>query len=164
MTAAPFKSPLLLVGWVLLLAFFFAQVEVQIEGAQGWAAGLPTWRIEAHPLLDLFWGGRPLSGYHAWVFSFMALAFHLPVFMAGRWSLLLEARILGSIMVFWIAEDFLWFLVNPAFGWSRFSPSFIPWHKHWLGWVPLDYVTFAVAGGLLLGLSYAPGRSRAKEA
>ncbi len=53
------------IGWVCLLAFFFAEVEIQIKGAQGWAAGLPTWRIEQHWLLDIFWGGRPMTGYHA---------------------------------------------------------------------------------------------------
>jgi hypothetical protein len=154
MKTVQFQNPWLLLGWVLLVSFFFAQVEVQIEGSQGWAAGLPTWRIENHPLLDIFWGGRPMTGYHAWVFSFMALVFHLPVFMAGQWSLKFEARILGSIMVFWIAEDFLWFLLNPAFGWKKFSPAFIPWHKQWLGAIPLDYVTFTAIGALLLWFSF----------
>jgi len=56
-------------GWVALMAFFFAKVEIQIEGAAGWASALPTWRIESHWLLDIFWGGRPMTGYHAWVFS-----------------------------------------------------------------------------------------------
>ncbi|WP_407669535.1 hypothetical protein [Paraburkholderia heleia] len=41
-------------------------------------ANLPTWRIEHHWLLDIFWGSRPMTGYHAWVFPFMALFFHLP--------------------------------------------------------------------------------------
>jgi hypothetical protein len=59
---------MLTVGWVALLALFFAQTEIQIEGAAGWAAALPTWRIEHHWLLDLFWGGRPMTGYHAWCF------------------------------------------------------------------------------------------------
>ena len=76
----------LLVLWVAVLGFFFAMVEIQIEGPAGWAASLPTWRIESHWLLDIFWGGRPMTGYHAWVFSFMALVFHLPVFINGVWS------------------------------------------------------------------------------
>jgi len=63
----------------------FAEVEIQIEGAAGWASSL---RLEDrdHWLLDLFWGGRPMTGYHAWVFSFMFLAFHLGVFidLTGR--------------------------------------------------------------------------------
>jgi hypothetical protein len=82
--------------WVIVLAGFFAMVEIQIEGGQGWAAGLPTWRIEQHWLLDLFWGGRPMTGYHAWIFSFMFLAFHLPLAMLGRFSWRLEARCLGG--------------------------------------------------------------------
>ena len=144
----------LCLAWIAILAFFFANVEIQIEGGAGWAANLPTWRIESHPLLDIFWGGKPMTGYHLWIFSFMALAFHLPVFMTGRFSLKLEARILGSVMVFWIVEDFLWFVLNPAFGLSRFRPESVPWHKHWVLGVPVDYVVFLVLGSLLIWYSY----------
>ena len=75
-----------------LLAAVFAQVEIQIEGATGWAANLPTWRVENHWLLDYFWGGRPLTGYHVWVFLFMALVFHFAFFLHGRHSFRLEFR------------------------------------------------------------------------
>ena len=146
-----------------MLAILFAMVEIQIEGSNGWAASLPTWRIEDHWLLDVFWGGRPMTGYHAWVFSFMALAFHLPVFVNGSWSIKLEARIVGCVMLFWIIEDFLWFALNPAFGLARLEPQFVLWHKRWLGAVPTDYVTFGVLGLILIAYSFSgsPGRSRA---
>ena len=49
-----------LIIWVALLGFFFAMTEIQIEGCHGWASSLPTWRIEKHPLLDIFWGGRAM--------------------------------------------------------------------------------------------------------
>lgn len=150
-------GPLLLLAWILLLAAAFAQTEIQIEGAHGWAASLPTWRIEKHWLLDLFWGGRPLTGYHAWVFSFMALAFHLPLAVGQRFSWKLEARCMGSLMVFWILEDFLWFLLNPAFGAARLRPETVPWHIHWMLGFPADYYTFLAAGGLLLWLSFRRG-------
>ncbi len=32
-------------GFVLLLSYFFAKLEIAIEGGDGWAANLPTWRI-----------------------------------------------------------------------------------------------------------------------
>ena len=48
--------------YIALLALFFAQVEIQIEGPTGWAANLPTWRVEQYWWLDWFWGGRPLTG------------------------------------------------------------------------------------------------------
>jgi hypothetical protein len=154
------RGALWLTGWVALLAFFFAQVEIQIEGAAGWAANLPTWRIEKHWLLDLFWGGRPMTGYHAWVFAFMALAFHLPFFVMGRWSRRLEARVIAGLMLFWALEDFLWFLLNPAFGIAKFAPQFVPWHKHWWLGVPVDYwVTGALAAGLLQYSYWSRARS-----
>jgi hypothetical protein len=42
------SRPWLLFGWIALLAFFFAKVEIEIEGPAGWAAKLPTWRVENH--------------------------------------------------------------------------------------------------------------------
>lgn len=150
-SAAAFGGLLLYVG---LLAFFFAQVEIQIEGANGWAASLPTWRIDGHWLLDWFWGGRPLTGYHAWAFSFMALVFHLPVVLRWQWSWRIELRILGALALFWIIEDWLWFVLNPAFGITRFAPEFVPWHKRWIGPLPVDYWVSAGVGLALLAGSF----------
>jgi hypothetical protein len=144
----------LTVAWVALLGLFFAQVEIQIEGAAGWAANLPTWRVEHHWLLDIFWGGRPMTGYHAWVFPFVALFFHFPLLFMQQWSPRLEARALGSIMLFWIIEDYLWFVLNPAYGVARFNPESIAWHKHWLWCAPTDYWVSLCLGGLLLCFSY----------
>jgi hypothetical protein len=148
----PVLSLLASVAYVALLGLFFAQVEIQIEGGAGWAASLPTWRIEEHWLLDLLWGGRPLTGYHAWIFSFMALVFHLPAVLLATWSWRLELRILGSLALFWILEDALWFVMNPAFGLAAFVPENVPWHVHWIGPLPTDYWTFGGVGlGLLAG-------------
>ncbi len=154
MTFPRWSRPWLLIAWVALLSFFFAQVEIQIEGAAGWAAGLPTWRIESHWLLDLFWSGRPMTGYHAWVFPFIALVFHLPIFLLGRWSWRVEARIVAMIMLFWVIEDALWFVLNPAFGWSKFSAGNVEWHKHWWMGVPVDYWISTVIGIALFVWSY----------
>lgn len=139
---------LLLLCFVAVLACFFAEVEIQIEGGAGWASSLPTWRIEKHWLLDIFWGGRPMTGYHAWVFSFILLVFHLPIFMLAKWTWRLELKILASIQVFWLIEDFLWFVVNPAFGIGKFNPETIWWHKRWILFMPTDYWTFILVSGI----------------
>jgi hypothetical protein len=145
---------ILMLSWVLLLAYFFAQVEIQIEGRAGWAANLPTWRIEQHWLLDIFWGGRAMTGYHAWIFPFIALFFHFPFIFTGKWSWHAECRLIACIMLFWIAEDFFWFVFNPAYGLARFNASDIPWHKHWWGIAPADYWVYSLAMIILLRLSY----------
>lgn len=161
-TASPgHKSewPLLTVAWVAVLAFFFAEVEIQIEGGAGWAAALPTWRIEQHWLLDIFWGGRAMTGYHAWIFSFMVLMFHFPLAFLQTWSWRLQARALACIMQFWVTEDFLWFVLNPDFGLARFDPQNVPWQKHWWWWAPTDYWTFSAVAIVLFWLSFkARGR------
>lgn len=148
---------------VLPLALLLANVEVQIEGSAGWAANLPTWRIEDGWLLDLFWGGRPMTGYHVYIFSFVALFFHFPFAFCWRWSWRAEARALASIALFWVAEDFLWFLLNPAFGWTRFAPSFVLWHHHWLLGAPTDYWLGLLACALF-GAFSASARAGAQAA
>ncbi len=144
------------------MGLFFAMTEIHIEGPNGWATSLPTWRIEKHPLLDIFWGGRAMTGYHAWFFSFIILVFHLPHVLYGQISLKTEARCLGSLMFFWIMEDFLWFVLNPAFGLNRFTPEHAFWHKNWFLGVPTDYLTFSLIGVILLIWSYKEPLKTAK--
>ena len=136
--------------WVALLAFMFAHVEIEIEGAAGWAASLPTWRIEHHWLLDLFWGGRAMTGYHAWVFSFMFLFFHFPMVASSSYAWRSEVHALGCIMLFWIVEDFLWFVLNPAYGLARFDPVHVLWHKRWMLHAPIEYWLFLPVAVVLL--------------
>lgn len=158
---APLAHPLLLAAGLAVLAFLFANLEIQIEGAAGWAANLPTWRIESHPLLAIFWGGKPLTGYHLWAFTFMAAVFHLPLVMLRTFTRKLEGRILGSVMVFWILEDWLWFVLNPAFGLARFKPDSVPWHKAWVLGLPTDYWVFSAVGLALIVWSFWPSQRRA---
>ena len=142
-------------GFVMLLGFFFAQLEIAIEGDAGWAANLPTWRIEKHWLLDLFWGGREMTGYHAWAFSLIALFFHFPLIFSGDFSWAAEQRALACIMLFWVSEDFLWFVLNPAFGLRRFEKTHAGWHRHWWMGAPIEYWIFTPLGLWWLWASYA---------
>ncbi len=142
----------LYIGFLLVLSYFFAQVEVQIEGTEGWAKNLPTWRIEKHWLLDVFFGGRPMTGYHAWVLSFVILFFHIPFFFFHRWSSWQEARVIGGFIIFWIAEDFLWFVINPGYGIKKFKKKYIPWHPRWFLVAPIEYWIFLPIGCALIFL------------
>ena len=148
------------IGMVLVLAFFLANVEIQIEGGAGWAAKLPTWRIPRNWWLDIFWGGRELTGYHAWIFPCVALFFHFPLIVFGRWTWRIEARLLACILLFWICEDFLWFVLNPAFGFAHFDAINAPWHIHWWGPAPADYWVFLLVAAILFALSCIDDRFR----
>lgn len=157
----PFQI-IILITWVLLLAFFFANVEIQIEGPNGWASDLPTWKMQNNRIAELLWADKPITGYHVWVFSFMLLAFHTPLIFLRTITLKLEARIIGSLMLFWIIEDAFWFALNPAFGLSKLKPEFVPWHRNWFMNVPVDYFIFPAIGLLLILFSFSGKRSPAE--
>lgn len=140
---------------VIVTAWIFAALEIQIEGQAGWAANLPTWRIQ-NRLTDLFYGGRPLTGYHLYAQLFVLAVVHLPYAVGLPITLRAEALILAYMILFWILEDFLWFVLNPAFGVSRFKKELIWWHqKSWWIVAPREYFIF---GALSLVL-YSWGRS-----
>jgi hypothetical protein len=110
--------------------------------------------VDDAPILKLFFGGRPITGYHVFAFSFMFSVFHLPLALTGHFAWRIEARILGSLMLFWILEDLLWFVLNPAFGFAKLTPQHVPWHPHWFCGVPVDYSIFTLLAGALLWAAY----------
>ena len=137
---ASLPGTLLLFGYALL----FALVEIEIEGKDGWAMNLPTWyrrksfyaRVYAFLL-----SGKPLTGYHAVMFFIPFVSFHIGLAFGQSWSWGLEARLIASYLVWNVTWDFLWFVLNPHFGWARFRKGQIWWHGGaWLGRMPIDYV------------------------
>jgi len=130
---------LLLFGYALL----FAAVEIEIEGTHGWAERLPTW-FRVTPwyarLYGLLMRGKPLTGYHAAMFGLSFWSFHLGFASGIPWTWPAEAAALGAYLVWSIAWDLMWFLLNPRFGWSRFRKGEVWWHgRTWIGRFPIDY-------------------------
>lgn len=130
-------------GGTLLMAALFAMVEIQIEGPHGWAEKLPTWKKQ-NRWTRLFYGAKPLTGYHLWVQLFSLAMVHLPVFGGwAEWTSRGEVRALVMLALFWLAEDFLWFVLNPAFGLRRFRRDHIWWHAPAWWWIaPREYWVF----------------------
>ena len=147
-------------AWLVLLAAVMALLEIQIEGSAGWAANLPTWRIRENPALQWLMGGREITGYHTLLFTFMALVFHLPLVLSGQCTLRMECRILSGLMLFWLMEDFLWFVFNPAYGIARLTPQYAFWHPRWFLHVPMDYLLLGPVGLLLLLATFLPPKIR----
>jgi hypothetical protein len=133
--------------FVLLTAFVFARVEIEIEGPNGWAANLPTWRIQ-NKWTKIFYGNRPLTGYHLWLQIFVLCMSHIPFGLHFlQWTWRGEMRVIGFFILFFIVEDFLWFVVNPAYGLRKFKREHIWWHAPTWWWImPRDYWVFFVVG------------------
>lgn len=132
-----------------VFASLVACIEIEIEGKHGWAEKIPTWyRVTGRParLYGKLNGGRPLTGYHLFMFMFPAMLFHAHFFMGVKWTLdreLIAWAMYFSWCVFW---DFHWFVLNPAYK-KRFNRENVWWYsksKWILSLFPTDY---------LLGLS-----------
>ena len=141
-------------GMVLAAGYVFAKLEIQIEGGAGWAADLPTWRVE-NRWTRWFFSSRPLTGYHLYVHLFVLCLVHLPYalgFVAPSWPA--QARILSFLIFFWLVEDFLWFVLNPEFGVRKFRREHIWWHAPTWWWImPRDYWVFTPIATLLYVVS-----------
>lgn len=140
-----------LLGFMVLLAVILALWEIQIEGADGWAAKLPAWRITKGFFFKLM-GNRPVTGYHLYLSCFLIAAAHFPLFFVP-WTWRLECLLIGFYIGMGLVEDFLWFVFNPHYGIKNFRKGKIWWHKTWWGPVPSLYYYLAVltAAGLFLG-------------
>ncbi|OGZ18596.1 MAG: hypothetical protein A2175_01200 [Candidatus Nealsonbacteria bacterium RBG_13_42_11] len=137
------------IGFVFLLAYTLALLEIQIEGRDGWAAKAPCWRNNNKWIVRLN-GGRPLTGYHFYLNIFMFLMIHFPFVLFWDWQLEKELLVWGALFLFWVVEDFSWFVFNPWYGLRNFKKAKISWHPNWWGPVPRDYYLGLVLSGLLL--------------
>jgi hypothetical protein len=133
----------LVIFLALIVSYIFARLEIEIEGPFGWAEKLPTWRV-SNRWTKIFYGSRPLTGYHLWMQLFVVLLVHIPVaFDFAGWTWGHELQAIAFIILFFIIEDFLWFVLNSAFGVRRFRKEHIWWHApHWWWIMPRDYWIF----------------------
>jgi len=155
-------------SYVFLACLLLAWLEVQIEGPHGWAKDLPTWREHPPWATDrnvffrvvgaLFaWGsgGNRLTGYHAAMMSFLVVMSGMPlVLTAPSWPLFFECA--GYLAMMTVVWDFLWFVINPAFGIRRFRPEHIAWHPRWWGPMPSAYPGGLALAACLLSLAHGP--------
>ena len=133
------------------IAYVLAYLEIQIEGPHGWAAKLPTWRWDSPGVLR--WAGKPITGYHVCLISFILLFIHFPA-MSQVWSLEREGETLSLFFLLAVFWDFLWFVCNPHFGLARFNAGQVWWFKKWFLGLPASYFS-----GLVLSMAAyaAPG-------
>lgn len=137
-----------------MVALLLAVLEIQTEGRYGWAARLPTWRPRQDSFVSRWFSrimsGKPATGYHLVMFSFVFLLFHWPYIYGWPLTLanwLKTVSLFLSTVVLW---DFLWFVLNPAYPLKYFQKEVVAWHKHWWGRLPLDYFFGLLASVVVL--------------
>lgn len=133
-----------IIVWIFILAYLHAKQETEIEGKDGWARHLPTFRINIFITKLLI--GKEITGYHIYMLLMFLTIFHLPlIFICFSWQS--ELVILGFMSYYWILEDFLFFIVNPHFRLRKFKKRYISWHKRWI----FNIMPDSYAYGILIG-------------
>lgn len=128
------------------LCVIMAGLEIESEGKHGWAEKMPTWYRKTGRTARVFgrlMGGKPLTGYHSYMF-FLPLAFvHIPFVTGLPWSLADECRVLSMYFIVSVLWDFIWFVLNPHYGMRNFTKEKVWWHAKspWIfGLFPADYL------------------------
>jgi len=135
--------------WMLILAYLHARQETEIEGNAGWARHLPTFRINVFITKLLI--GKEITGYHIFMLLMFLVIFHLPLLFIPL-TLKNECMIVGLMNIYWVIEDFLFFIVNPHFTLKNFCKEKICWHKRWILGLPVSYWVAIIIGVILIFL------------
>lgn len=135
---------MIIIGITLFfLALILALLEIEIEGKHGWAKKTNTWYIKSR-IFGFFSNKKPLTGYHLFLLILIISFFHLPYIFGVEWNTLSQIQTIIYIILFFLVEDLLWFVLNPYYGLRKFNKESIWWYNksYWIGTViPVDYIT-----------------------
>lgn len=138
--------------FVGLTATVHALLEIQIEGAKGWAEKLPTKHFSSE-IIKRFTEVGYITGFHIATGALIVAFAHFPVLFVQHWTWMNELTVIAFILLHFTVEDFLWFVYNPVYGLQKFNKQYIWWHKHWLFYLPASYWVSLPLAILFLAIS-----------
>lgn len=152
--------------YIFVMALTLAILEIQIEGKNGWAKNLPTWRPKNPNLFTKLFSkimsGKEITGYHLSMFSLVFIILGLPFVFGFPFTLENFLKVFSFYLLICAVWDFLWFVLNPWFPLKQFKKEHLSFHHpQWFLGIPTDYwgatvITFLLAlGGQFLG--HIPG-------
>lgn len=127
--------------FIIVFAFVFALIEIEIEGKDGWAKHLPTPHLTKN--------NKSLTIYHVYIFLFVFLSFNMVFFAQSQlinWRNTLY--ILSMTLMFFFLEDMYWFLSNPFHSILKQNS----WHTY-VGPVPLLYIVLPTLAFIIAALA-----------
>lgn len=137
---------------LFLFATLYACIEIEIEGPNGWAANLPTAKnflghLTLYHVYMVALAAIIVSGFAYYRSSKPCKDATKSTFTKLRAGV---ANIVFMLTLFFLLQDFLWFVLNPSFTIKKYTSSYIPWHKPWFAGIPW----FVYVGGAMLLLAF----------
>jgi len=164
-----------LAGVILGISYLEARREVCIEGPFGWSVALLfTKRYSPDSrqgrLAKIVMGSDKVATEYHLLSALQFLVVYLPplplVYLYGMLNDIVGPTafvdILGLVFACWIttvvAEDYLWFMVNPFYGPRRLNKNYVPWILHYtLGLQTSYFLGVGAATAFVAILSIATG-------
>jgi hypothetical protein len=149
-------------AFLFLMALIVACIEIESEGYHGWAENMPTWyrtRGILAKIYGMIMSGKPLTGYHSFMFFLPILIFHVQFFLGAPWSWRAELMSWAIFYAWAPLWDYLWFVLNPYYTARNFKKENVWWHKKsvWVfGLFPIDYL-FGWGASFLIAFFAAEG-------
>lgn len=118
---------------LMLVCFFWAMWESAAEGPNGGGAKFYGFRFRIK-------GVTVTTRYNLFVILAMIPTFLLAIWVASAFDPKMGKLLLGTYPIMIVAEDFLWFLVNPFFGYRNFIPQRATWALGpWVNFGPIHF-------------------------
>ena len=130
---------LLVIGIIWAAMIATGVWESSSEGVRSWAKGKTGWKIGKKPWV--------LTQYHFFLFWVtFPLLLSIPLVLSYSHELL--RTIAFGYVTGAIIQDFSWFVFNPRWGLSRFTPEYVEWHA-WMRIGPITIPVLYVIGAAL---------------
>ena len=141
-------ADIIILFYIISIFISIAFWEAYIEGNGGWAANQVGWNIK----MKVGVLKRPLDAYHFWSWIVMIPMFLMLPFVMFGFNLHLFWLVVIGFLLGTVIEDYLWFVINPAFPYKDFNPKKVWWH-YWIGFgeykVPELYIVYPVLAILI---------------
>lgn len=132
-------------SFVYVFALLYACIEIEIEGPNGWCKNLPTAKnvIGHFSLYHIYMVVLALTIISGFIyFRESSCETESPARRCRR----ALSRFVFLATIFFLFQDFLWFVLNPAFTLANYSEMSIPWHSPWYAGMPwFNYVGLGLA-------------------
>ena len=125
-----------LIAFIAIYAFLYALLEIEIEGAHGWAKNLPTVKVMGK-----------FTMYH--VLMNLTVLLTIVAVVGQKYP---PSYIVFFTVAWLLLEDIFWFILNPYYTVALYSKQHIPWHANqpWLLGSPLhNYLGAAIMLALI---------------
>jgi len=121
------------------IVFALIVIENRLEMKYKFAKRIHKFHLKSK-FLSFVFGGKELNGYFIGSIIGLFLFLHIPFLITASWSIGAEAEIFSVLILMSIFWDFLWVVLSPYYGISKFNSKNLYWYENWIAFLPIEYI------------------------